>query len=499
MEGRVRSLWLWSLVVQLVGASPALAMDEGASGEFDSFRQERTFQELYRSARMGVVLMDMASGEVVFDELAHRPLVPASTAKLLVTAVALRELGPAFRFETSILSTSAPDGAGRVAGDLYVRGTGDPTLVVEDLWKLVRDLRSAGVETVSGQVIFDVSAMESGDWVPGWDREEDIRRGPPYFASLGALTLNHNAVELVVAPGPAPGEPARARFSTQSSAYLALTNGVTTGARGTRSSVSVKREERDGRLHFELGGTVPEGGAPRWLYRTVTDPTSHFAGAFSDLAAAEGLKVEGGYRRGETPEEAEVIVARRSAPLPVVLLEMNKHSLNLHAEQVLRAVGAQATGGPGTTAAGLHVIEAYLDTLGVPKEEYTLVNGSGLSRDAAFSPYLLAAVIRDMSRHSGVGTEFQSSLAIAGVDGTLRKRLVDGKVHMRGKTGSLDGVQSLAGIVRDASGTAYAFAFLVNGHRGAAGLPRQAQDRFAKWVSGLRPVETEGEMGRREE
>lgn len=492
----MRSLWVLGLAVQLGVAAPARAMDEGTHKAFETFRQERVFQELYRSARMGVVLMDMATGEVVFDELAHRPLVPASTAKLLVTAVALRELGPGFHFETAILSGASPDGTGRVAGDLYVRGGGDPTLVVEDLWKLVRDLRSAGVETVSGQVVFDTSRMDSGDWVPGWDREEDVRRGPPYFASLGALTLNHNAVEIVIAPGSAPGEPARARFSTESSAYLALTNGVTTGARGTRSSVRVTREERDGKLHFELGGSVPVGGAPRWLYRTVTDPTSHFAAAFADLAEAEGLRVEGGYRRGETPEGAEEIVARRSPALPVVLFEMNKHSLNLHAEQVLRAVGAEATGGTGTTDAGLQVIEAYLKSLDIPEEEYTLVNGSGLSRDAAFSPYLLAAVIRDMVRHPGVGAEFRSSLAVAGVDGTLRKRLVDGGVHMRGKTGSLDGVQSLAGMVHDGSGSSYAFAFLVNGHRGAPGLPRQAQDRFAEWVSTLRPVETEAETGR---
>ncbi len=491
----MRSLWVLGLVVQMVGVTPARAADDG----FESFRQERVFQELYRSARMGIVLMNVETGEVVFDELAHRPLVPASTAKLLVTAVALRELGPGFQFETSILSTSPPDGSGQVVGDLYVRGSGDPTLVVEGLWKLVRDLRSAGVEVVSGEVVFDASAMDSGDWVPGWDREEDVRRGPPYFASLGALTLNHNAVEIVVAPGSGTGEPAMARFNTESSAYLALTNEVTTGARGTRSSVRVTREERDGKLHFGLEGSVPQGGAPRWLYRTVTDPTSHFSAVFADLAEAAGLRVEGGYRRGETPDGAEVLVSRRSPPLPVVLLEMNKHSLNLHAEQVLRAVGAQATGGTGTTQAGLQVIEAYLDSLSIPEEERVLVNGSGLARDAAFSPYLLAAVVRDMARHPGVGAEFQSSLAIAGVDGTLRKRLVDDGVHMRGKTGSLDGVQSLAGLVEDARGTAYAITFLVNGHRGTPGLPRQAQDRFAEWVSTLRPSETGAEMGRREE
>ena len=127
------------------------------------------------------------------------------------------------------------------------------------------------------------------------------------------------------------------------------------------------------------------------------------------------------------------------------------------------------------------MIEAYLAELGIPEEERTLVNGSGLSREASFSPYLLASVIRDMVRHPSVGSEFQTSLAIAGLDGTLRKRFTDEQVWMRGKTGSLEGVQALAGLVRDGAGHPYAFAFLVNAHEGTPGLPRQAQDRFVQW------------------
>ena len=469
----------WGLI------SPAWSADEPASSSsgFEGFRLERVFKDLYRSARMGIALMDIETGEVVFDELAHRPLVPASTAKLLVTAVALRELGPAYRFETALLALSPPDGSGRLPGDLYVRGSGDPTLVVEGLWKLVRDLKSAGVESVGGQVLFDDSVMESGDWVPGWDRAQDLERGPPYFASLGGLTLNHNAVEIVVAPGPGSGQPARVRLTTEAEDYLTLTNRVTTetGSSG-RSSVSIVREEKQGQLHFDVRGTIPEGHAPRWFYRSVIDPTAHFAAAFAGLAQAEGLRVEGGYGRGQTPEGAEVLVARSSPPLSVVLLEMNKHSLNLHAEQVLRTVGAHVSGGVGTTEAGLEVIESYLEELGVPEQEWTLVNGSGLSREASFSPYLLACVIRDMVRHPSVGSEFQASLAIAGLDGTLRKRHTDEPVTMRGKTGSLDGVQALAGLVRDGAGQPYAFAFLVNAHEGTPGLPRQAQDRFVQWV-----------------
>ena len=442
---------------------------------------ELTKDPLFTKSDVGVQIIDLDSGEVVFARNDDTPLSPASTTKVLTAATALKTLGPAYRFHTVVLADAPPDAEGVVAGNLYVKGGGDPSMVIEKLWKLVADLELAGVRTIEGDLVFDDSFFAADTSLRGWDKPADVARGPSYFPKLSALSLNFNTVSIAVRPGGNSGDEARVALETDASPYVELESTVKTGAKGGRRGIRIVREVRDdGGMTFKASGSIPAGGDLARYYRTVDDPTAHFAAAFVNLVADAGIGLSGSPRRGPAPEEAVELASMQSRSLAALLMDMNKFSSNFFAEQVLRTVGAEVEEVPGSTDAGLKVVDRYLRSLGLDESDYKLVNGSGLSRDARLSPAALNAVLLDMHHDDAVGPEFEASLAIAGWDGTLSGRLEENPGALRGKTGTIGGVHCLAGYVTAGSGDRYAFAFLVNKVSGGLWRVRALHDRFAR-------------------
>jgi D-alanyl-D-alanine carboxypeptidase/D-alanyl-D-alanine-endopeptidase (penicillin-binding protein 4) len=364
---------------------------------------------------------------------------------------------------------------------------GDPSLVVEDLWGMVRQLRVAGISKVDGDVIFDADYFDEEYLIPGWDKTVDLANGPSYFAPLGGLTVNHNTVALVVAPGASSGEPARVLLETEAP-VIEIDSQVTTGGSGSRRWIKIEREldPSTGLASFTVEGQVPEGGGLRRFYRAAGAPLPHFMSVFTHLLDDAGIEVMGTARPGDTAEDAEAIVVHSSRPLAEIVNHTNKQSSNLFAEHLLKTLGAESSGLPGSTEGGLAVISAYLQSLGIDASEYNLVNGSGLSRDVRLSPSHINAVLLDMYHDPHHAPEFRASLSIGGVDGTLRKRFSEEEEigRVRGKTGSLNGVYCIAGFVDAGDGEVYAFTFLVNGFRRARSV-RLLHDRFGEAMLGM--------------
>lgn len=458
----------------------APAEPEGPGGalveEFASLAKDR----LFRNRAAAVHLVNVRTGEVAYANNADVGLVPASTAKVVTAAAALHHLGPSYRFTTDLSTDGELDGSGVLQGNLYIQGHGDPTFVVEKLWKLVYDLKLEGVERIDGDVVYDESFFGTDHELPGWDKPEDIARGPSYFPKLSALSLDFNTVSLIVGPGPEVGGPASAVLETPVGSLVEIDNQVTTGPKGSWRRVVVEREVEGTTMKLTVQGTVASDAPAARYRRTVPEPTSLFIAGFWKMLQAHGIKVDGRHRRGETPSSAELMVQHRSSTLGAILMDMNKYSNNLVAEQVLRAMGAEVHGLPGTTEKGLEAVNDYLATLGIEASSYTLLNGSGLSRQSRLKPAHLTAVLVAMAQNWQVGSEFASSLAIAGRDGTLWRRLREEPGRLRGKTGTLDGVHCLTGYLTDAIGERYAFAFLVNGLERGPYPAKRLHDRFAR-------------------
>lgn len=482
---RVRDLCL-SLCATLFLASPALADPPGV-GAAPSVSLEETLapiasDRVLRRTNAAVQVIDLRTGEEVFARNPDARLVPASTTKMVTAATALRTLGPSYRFTTEVWTDGTLDAAGVLHGNLYVKGGADPTLVVEKLWKLIVDLKLDGLARIEGDVVYDEDFFGPDHELPGWDKPADVQRGPSYYPPIGALSLNYNTAAIVVGPGSEVGGPARVALETPASSYITLENHVVTGSAGSRTSLDYERiVEPTGLMKFVVSGSVPSSATPEREYRTVADPSAYFRAVFADLLESQGVRVTGRHRMGSTPTSGgRRLHTLRSPALSSVLMDMNKLSNNFIAETVLRTVGAEVHGQPGTTANGLRAMSDYLTSLGLDPGSYRIVNGSGLSRDTTFAPSLLTAVLADMGNDERVGAEFQSSLAIAGLDGTLWRRLRDEPGRIRAKTGTIDGIHCLAGYASSDDGRRYAFAFMVNDISGGIWQVRDLHDRFAR-------------------
>lgn len=464
------------LLSLLIAAAPAAPEP---SFPLEDELKELTDDRLFRTADVAVQVVDVRTGEEVWARNPDTGLNPASTTKVLTAATALSTLGPSYSFETRVLASVPPDAAGVIAGDLIVVGGADPTMVVEKLWKLARDLELAGVTRVQGDLVLDESMFGPDHALPGWAKARDVERGPAYFPAVSALPLNFNTVALVIRPGAKVGAPAVVALETEAGEYVKLDSSMTTTKDGYRPRITIERDVTAAATAFSVAGSVPIDDRVRKYYRTVGNPTQYFGEAFKQLLADRGIEVTGGLRLGVTQEGDVELASLDSPPLTTVLMDMNKYSSNFMAEHVLRTVGAEVEG-EGTTAAGVRAVQKYLSSIGVDAGSYTIHNGSGLAKDASLPPSVLTAVLLDMAHDPRVGHEFVSSLAIAGKDGTLRRRLTDKPAQVRGKTGTLSGVHCLAGYLEADDGGLYAFAFLVNGFGGGSSRVKRLHDAFAR-------------------
>jgi D-alanyl-D-alanine carboxypeptidase/D-alanyl-D-alanine-endopeptidase (penicillin-binding protein 4) len=444
---------------------------------------------LFGTAAVSVQVVDAATGAPVYAWGDDRALTPASTMKLLTAATALHALGPTWRFPTWIMKTGDIDDKGVLTGSLYVKGQGDPTMVVERLWRLAADLHLMGISEVKGDVVFDAAYFEDTTMVPGWDKDEDLASAASYYSALGALSVNYNIATIVMRPGTKAGEATTAVFDTPT-AVVEVDNHVTTGRARSKTWIKLERkldEETGTHSTYTLTGNIAVDDGIQHLYPTLADPLGNYMGALQGVMAQQGIKVKGKYKAGPTPSDAQLFHTVWSEPLTDVLADMNKQSNNFMAEQILRAVGAEKVGLPGTTAKGLSVVQSYLGQLGVQESAFKLVNGSGLSRQVLVPPSLVNHVLVDMHNSVELGPEFLQTLAVGGRDGTLRWKFRQDALagRVRGKTGSLNGVRALAGYVQATDGRTFAFTFLVNDIDGAGGRAWKAYDALVAALAGV--------------
>lgn len=417
----------------------------------------------------------LEEGTELFALNPDRPMVPASTQKLLTAAAALKVLGPAHQLETAFLGSGPIDGKGVLKGDLVVVGGGAPDLTASELWNAVRELRARGLRAVEGGLLGDDSAHAApgrpADW-PGAKNQN------PYNAAGGALGVNWNALRVDVRPGASMGTPVRADlFPLREVAILEVR--AKTG--GSRPKISVERRFSQGRNHVIVKGALPAGAEPVSDYVALEDPTGSFLLALREILVLEGIEVKGEIRRGLAPPEAVELYRHPSRPVAELVRSMLKYSNNQMAETLLRDTAALATGEPGSTEAGLAAVRDLLREWKVPLEGLALADGSGHSRKNRLTARALVSLLRAAARDPLVGPELLAALPIAGEDGTLHSRpYPGGRGELRAKTGSLTGVHALAGHLLTTDGRRAVFALLAEdggecGYRpGAESLDRAA-------------------------
>jgi len=432
--------------------------------------------EVSDDVSVSVQVVDLETGRVLMEKNPGLTLVPASTMKVVTSAAALQTLNPDFTFLTEVLAEKP---AGSSVGKLFLKGYGDPYLVSEELYALTRAIKEKGLEEVRGDIVVDDSYF-----VPGIPLDENEKLGHrSYHAPYGALSLNFNSLKIVIHPGDKPGKPARVVADPMSDYALVKADIKTVkGAKQCQATITKETTAEDREiilLEGEIGAQSPAKGR----YINVAVPSLYAGEVFKEFLLREGIRVTGRVVRGKVPPGAVPYVEFNSRPLGVIVYWLNKFSNNFMAEQISMAMGAKVLGAPGTREKGLSVIRKYLLSCGVPEESFSLSEASGLSRNNRLSASALVKVLLKAARDFSYSAEFTASLGVAGVDGTLKEKLTDpgAKRRIRGKTGTLRGVNALAGYGVSRDGKRFAFAVLANSKNGGGGFIYHA-DKIARQI-----------------
>jgi D-alanyl-D-alanine carboxypeptidase/D-alanyl-D-alanine-endopeptidase (penicillin-binding protein 4) len=358
---------------------------------------------------------------------------------------------------------------------LAVRGKGDPSMTTERLWALAGEIRHRGVLAVRGDLLVDESFFDAEREAPGYEQEQGDRA---YLAPAGAVSLNFNTVAIHVEPGARVGEPARVEVEPPSD-YLQVVNQTQTVRASGRGRIAPHTQPAGERERVVVSGRIPLGGRHQVFWRKIDQPALYFGLTLKRMLELRGVKVSGRVRRGPAPPEARLLAVAESEPLAEVVRRLNKHSSNFMAEQVLKTLGAEAGGAPGSWQAGVAAGEEALEAFGLARGSYVWKNGSGLNDTNRFSARQTASLLRQVWRRFPLMAEFVGSLPVAGRDGTVRYRMegTAAEGRLRAKTGTLDGVTGLSGYVETGSGDRLAFAILVNDYAARPWAAVQAVDR----------------------
>lgn len=423
----------------------------------------------------GVMVLDTATGEVLASLNAHAAFNPASNAKLITAAAALRVLGPQHRFLTGLYGKPTGDRLGEVV----LRGRGDPSIETADLRAMALELRASGIRKVN-TIAVDQGYFDDQYIPPAFEQQPN--EWAPFRAPIAAVSLNQNTVLFTVRPGDS-GE--NASVSVEPPGFVDITGAVRTTAKSEPEKIALNLEGRGARLAAQLGGNVPEKSRAVRIARRIEDPRLFAGYALRAVLKETGIEVSGEVRPG-TGKEKRLLTSHRSAPLGELVTALGKESDNFYAEMLLKTLGADKSGGPATTDAGAGAALRIVREMGAFEEGVIIRNGSGLFNGNRTTPWSTVALLRSAYRDASIGPEFVAHLAIGGVDGTLRGRFRAWSASraIRAKTGTLDAVAALSGYVLAPDGGApVAFAIYVNGISGKVSGARQSIDKVVDVIA----------------
>ncbi|MEM5401562.1 D-alanyl-D-alanine carboxypeptidase/D-alanyl-D-alanine endopeptidase [Paraburkholderia unamae] len=412
---------------------------------------------------------------------AGQPMMPASTMKLVTTWSGLAMLGPDYRWKTSAYTDGEVDASGTLHGNLYIKGTGDPKLVPEELIDLVQKIRAAGVARIDGALVLDKSEFDpSTRDLPSFDGDDSA----PYNVGPDPLMYAFKSVSFTFSPSregvsiDVVPPVAQWQIDNQIRERAGACGGMLPSPQVSPSGNGVVTASFAGSYAMRCGERTLNMAAP-------VDHSTFFADGFLALWQQTGGSLfatpAGAVREGIVPPRARLLAVHQSPPLSDVVHDINKFSNNVMARNLFLTLGAVEGRPPATTTKAATAVNTFLRRSGLNMPELVLDNGCGLSREEHVSALSLANLLQNANA-SPVAQVFIDSLPIVGVDGTMRNRLtnagVEGNAHI--KTGTLRDVRAIAGYVAAENGESWIVVSLINDPRAEAA--RAAHDALLEWV-----------------
>jgi len=459
-------------------ATLALALPALAQNQLPATVAQALAAAKVPQASVAVVVQELGVHHEALRLNATAPMNPASVMKLVTTFAALEMLGPAYRWKTEAYAAGAlQDDA--LAGDLVLKGYGDPKLDLEAYWMLLRALRGKGLREIRGDLVLDRAYFERNGGDAARFDGDPFR---PYNVLPDALLVNYKSLRFLFSTDAArnvrvyvePRPPALEVIST-------LRAGDGGCPDGSAFREILRPTFEPARQRVVLSGTYPASCGEKEMNVALLEPNDHVAGVTRQLWTEMGGAWKGAARDGAVPPDARLLHTQESPPLAEIVRDINKFSNNVMARHLFLTIGAESAGAPATTRNAFAAVQSWLAGKKILAPELAMENGSGLSRAERISAAHLADLLQAAWK-SPVMPEFMSSLPVVGLDGTMRRRLksdgVAGQAHI--KTGLLSDARALAGYVLDRRGRRVAVVMLVN-HPNAP-QAQAAGDALLRWV-----------------
>ena len=463
-------------VVCAAAASAVHAQPAGAAAALPPEVEAALARAKLPRESLSVLVTDAQGTARTPPRLAYRaqvPVNPASVMKLVTTYAALEQLGPAYVWNTPVyVQGTVQDGSLR--GNVYIQGQGDPKLVMERLWLMVRRLQAQGIQVIVGDIVLDRTAFDVPEHDPARFDGEPLR---PYNAAPDALLLNYKSSVMTFVPEVPAGlarvqyDPPLAGVQRQATVALAAAGTDCGDWRGAL------RAELSDPSKVAFQGVYPAACGERVWPVAAPDPRGFAARAVEGMWRELGGKLTGSVRDGKVPAGLKPAFTTTSPALAEVVRDVNKYSNNVMAQHVFLTLALQKNGVAtfdGAREALRQWWQARIGDADLPHAD----NGAGLSRDARLTAQALARMLQ-VAWQSPVMPDLVASLPISGVDGTLRRSQSRASAHL--KTGSLRDVMAVAGYVHTASGRRYVLVAVVN--HANAGAARPVLDALVDWTA----------------
>lgn len=442
--------------------------------------------DYFTHASVGIAVVNAESGELLAEYNREQSLVPASNLKLLTTATALAILGRDYRFETQLAYDGYIDAEGVLNGNLYLIGSGDPTLgspemegatSMETLLERFRlAVQKAGIRQVAGRVITDELAFSSAANGSHW---QWLDLGNYYGCGTFGLNLHENLYYLRFQQQQQLGAIPPVASITPAIPGLQIINEVKSAKRGSGDNAYIYGAPYSYQRH--LRGTIPVGSSTFRIKGAIPDPPLFAAQQLRDALESVGilcLRPPATMRslgaEAPVPDERKALYTHKSPPLRAIVDRTNMKSVNLYAEALLRAIGRKDSG-EGSAEAGLNAIRNYWLGQGLDMGGVQLYDGSGMAPRNVLPPAFFCALLSKMYQSQNLRQDFYDSLPLAGRSGSLKNSLkgTAAEAKLRAKSGSLEQVRAYSGYVTNRSGEVLAFSVLLNNYDGGGGDARR--------------------------
>ncbi|MGQ3891979.1 D-alanyl-D-alanine carboxypeptidase/D-alanyl-D-alanine endopeptidase [Legionella sp. CNM-4043-24] len=445
MKRIVSSVLLWSVGLGLAQAT----IQSGA---------DKLINQVDPGINIGIEVVDLTTGTVLFHRNQSRTFIPASNMKLFSDAAALMVLGPDYRFNNQLSISSAQLKDGVLKGSLYLHLPGDPSFSRERLANLLASLKSWNINRIEGNVVIDSSHASVNPYAPGW-MTQDLAYS--YGAPLAPLMIDANRMDVTVNPAEKAGEQAIVEVDDDSNS-IEVNNQVTTKEKGARCGVDFALDDQN---KLSVRGCVNTG---QWAVQqklAIRNPLLYAQGLVNQQLNRLAIVLDGKVLLGKAPAGTMLLASDTSKPVAQLMADTLKPSDNLYADSLFLHAADKLNGAPVNWAEAQGIIKKFLQQqTGIDLQKAVLTDGSGLSRYDLLTPSQTTSLLRFLYDRFPLAYEYIAALPVSGRDGTLQRRFKkpDQQDLVRAKTGTMTGVVSLSGYLYTANAHTLAFSIYIN-------------------------------------